>query len=262
MNWKLFGVTALMVAATPAAAVLTPTWNGYRWARQTTLQLKLADNVSTVWDSYLRTAATDWTVLDNIDLLVTAGTANPKRCGAVTGTIQACSASYGNNGWLGLASIWLTNGYITQATVKVNDYYYSDPRYNNMAFRQSVMCQEVGHTLGLAHADENFTNLNLGTCMDYTNDPSGLLGTNGTLSNLHPYAGDYDALNLLYATPGGTQLAGTGQTLLATFAIGLDGQHVETLTAVPEPESWALLLIGFGATGSVMRRRNRRAIRA
>jgi hypothetical protein len=34
------------------------------------------------------------------------------------------------------------------------------------------MCQEVGHTFGLDHQDENFNNTNLGTCMDYTNDPS------------------------------------------------------------------------------------------
>lgn len=34
-----------------------------------------------------------------------------------------------------------------------------------------VTCQEVGHTFGLDHRDENFDNGNLGTCMDYTNDP-------------------------------------------------------------------------------------------
>jgi hypothetical protein len=259
MNMKWLGVSALMAVATPAAAALTPTWNNYRWARETTLQLKVYDNVSSVWDPYLQIAAADWTPLNNIDMLVVAGGANAKRCAAVTGTIQACSASYGNNGWLGLASIWLTNGYITQATVKLNDYYYTMPKYNNSAFRQSVMCQEVGHTLGLAHADENFTNLNLGTCMDYTNDPSGLLGTNGTLNNLHPYQGDYDALNALYATPGGSQLANTRPTMMAVFGLGIDGSHFEFITGVPEPQSWAMLLMGFGAVGSVIRRKRRLA---
>jgi hypothetical protein len=140
MGWKFVSVAAVMALATPAAAALTPTWNGYRWARESTLQLKLVENVSTTWDVYLRTAASDWTVLNNIDLVVTAGGADPKLCGAVTATIQACNANYGANGWLGLASIWLTNGYITKATVKLNDYYYAKARYNNAAFRQSVMC--------------------------------------------------------------------------------------------------------------------------
>ncbi len=35
------------------------------------------------------------------------------------------------------------------------------------------MCQEIGHDFGLDHQDENFNNPNLGTCMDYTNDPLG-----------------------------------------------------------------------------------------
>src|SRR3989344_7515563 len=52
------------------------------------------------------------------------------------------------------------------------------------------MCQEVGHTLGLDHQDEGFGNPNLGTCMDYTNDPE---------SNQHPNQHDYDMLESIYA---------------------------------------------------------------
>ena len=50
-----------------------------------------------------------------------------------------------------------------------------------------VMCQEVGHDFGLDHQDENFNNPNLGTCMDYTNDPS---------TNQHPNAHDYEELDI------------------------------------------------------------------
>ncbi len=35
--------------------------------------------------------------------------------------------------------------------------------------------------------------------MDYTNDPSGTLGTNGTLSNEHPNQHDYDQLVTIYS---------------------------------------------------------------
>ena len=52
------------------------------------------------------------------------------------------------------------------------------------------MCQEVGHTLGLDHQDENFDNPNLGTCMDYTSDPG---------TNQHPNQHDYDELEAIYA---------------------------------------------------------------
>ena len=52
------------------------------------------------------------------------------------------------------------------------------------------MCQEVGHTFGLDHQDENFNNANLGTCMDYTNDPS---------TNQHPNKHDYDELITIYS---------------------------------------------------------------
>src|SRR3989304_9458017 len=55
-----------------------------------------------------------------------------------------------------------------------------------------VMCQEAGHTLGLDHQDTNFSNANLGTCMDYTSNPS------GPPSNEHPNAHDYAQLGTIY----------------------------------------------------------------
>ena len=62
------------------------------------------------------------------------------------------------------------------------------------------MCQEVGHTLGLDHQDEIFDNPNLGTCMDYTNDPA---------SNQHPNAHDYEQLEAMYAHLDGTTTLGS-----------------------------------------------------
>ena len=51
------------------------------------------------------------------------------------------------------------------------------------------MCQEVGHTLGLDHQDEDFGNPPLGTCMDYSADPD---------PNQHPNAHDYAQLDTIY----------------------------------------------------------------
>jgi hypothetical protein len=81
----------------------------------------------------------------------------------------------------------------------MNDTYFNTSKYNTSAWRQFVICQEVGHTFGLDHQDTTFNNTNLGTCMDYTNDPTGTLGTNGTLDNEHPNAHDYDELGIIYS---------------------------------------------------------------
>jgi hypothetical protein len=55
------------------------------------------------------------------------------------------------------------------------------------------MCQEVGHTFGLDHQNEIFGDGNLGTCMDYTNDPDGPPSTE------RPNQHDYDQLASIYA---------------------------------------------------------------
>jgi hypothetical protein len=84
-----------------------------------------------------------------------------------------CNDTYGNNGWLGIAQVWISARHTYYAgCVKLNDTYFNTPTYNITAWGSLVSCQEVGHTLGLDQQDENFNNANLGTCMDYTNNPS------------------------------------------------------------------------------------------
>ena len=52
---------------------------------------------------------------------IVAGTTNAKNCKAVPGTIQVCNSRYGQTQWLGIASIWLSGGHISQGTTKVNN---------------------------------------------------------------------------------------------------------------------------------------------
>jgi hypothetical protein len=85
----------------------------------------------------------------------------------------------------------------------VNDTYFNTPQYNTVAWRNLVMCQEVGHAFGLDHQDENMTNPNLGSCMDYTNSPN---------SNQHPNPHDYEQLELIYGhLDGGAQPSGASR---------------------------------------------------
>lgn len=195
--------TVLLSAGTASA---NHAWANYHWARTANpFTLQMGDNLTSVWDPFLAAASTDWAVtsgtcnnsLNPVRTTIVAGTAgNPKRCAAKSGTIQVCNSSYGNNGWLGIASIWVNGDHITQGTVKLNDYYFNQPQYNTPAWRALVCEQEVGHCFGLAHQDENFTNPDLldacgrGSCMDYSNDPA-----NQGTPNQH----DYDQLVTIYS---------------------------------------------------------------
>lgn len=165
-------------------------WGTYHWARTSNpFNLNLGDNVSSAWDSYLGVASTDWSASSVLDTQITAGRTNPKNCRPASGRVEICNSRYGNNGWLGIASIWVSGSHITQAAMKLNDTYFNTATYNTPSWRQFVMCQEIGHTLGLDHQDEDFGNPNLGSCMDYTSDPA---------ANQHPNQHDYDQLEAIY----------------------------------------------------------------
>lgn len=167
----LAGAVAFL-APTPAGA--THSWEKYHWARTANpFTLQLADNLTSVWEPYLTDTSTDWTTSEVLDTKIVPGVANPKTCRATAGRVEVCNAKYGVTGWVGLGSIWISGGHITQGTAKLNDTYYNTARYNTPAWRNTVMCQEVGHTFGLAHQDENQANPNLGSCMDYSNVPAG-----------------------------------------------------------------------------------------
>ena len=168
-------------------------WGIYHWARTTNpLNLKLGDNVSPTWDSYLATASSDWSASTVLDTTVVAGAAK-RNCQPTKGRVEVCSKSYGNNGWLGLAQIWLSGSHITQGAVKVNDTYFTTSKYNNPNERQHVMCQEIGHTFGLDHQSEDGSSQD--TCMDYFSNTG--VNAGSTLST-HPNQHDFDQLVAIY----------------------------------------------------------------
>nr|MBA2444989.1 hypothetical protein [Nocardioidaceae bacterium] len=192
---KVFACAA--VTALSSLGVVAPvadashSWNNYHWARTSNpFTVKLGDNVDSRWDSYLATSSTDWSKSTVLDTVIVAGGTTGKRCAATLGRVEVCNAAYGQRGWLGLASINISGSHITQGTVKLNDTYFDTAKYNTPAWRNLVMCQEVGHDFGLDHQDEDFNNADLGTCMDYSNNPE---------PNQHPNAHDYDMLESIYS---------------------------------------------------------------
>jgi hypothetical protein len=190
----------LAFAVVPAPTFASHSWDGYHWARTSNpFTLKLGNNVSSAWDSYLSTASVEWNVSDPLETTIVAGSTKPRTCKPTSGRVEVCSTTYGNNGWLGVAQIWISGSHITQGAVKLNDTYFNTVKYNTPAWRNLVMCQEVGHTFGLDHQDETFDNGNLNTCMDYTNDPS---------TNQYPNQHDYDELAAIYGHPDSTTTVG------------------------------------------------------
>ena len=198
MNKKqIFGVSSLVVAVVlfssllVVSALASPSLGGYHWGRTANpFTLNLGDNVSSAWDSYLSGSSSDWSQSSVLDTVVVSGKTSSKTCKPVAGRVEVCSNRYGRNGWLGVASIWInSSGHITQGTAKMNDTYFNTSFYNTPAWKNLVLCQEIGHTFGLDHQDEDFSNAPLGTCMDYSSDP---------ILNQHPNQHDYDQLETIY----------------------------------------------------------------
>jgi hypothetical protein len=184
--WGAAIAAPLLALAMPAFA--THAWSTYHWKRTTSqLTVSVGDNVSSHDTGAGRRG--DWVQAMVIQSPLVPGSTNPKNCRAVAGTIQVCNNKYGNNGWLGIASISLSGGHIVQGTTKLNDTYFNTPTYNTPTWRALVTCQEVGHDYGLGHQDEDFSTDNTNSCMDYTSIPAG---------NEHPDAHDYQQLLDIY----------------------------------------------------------------
>lgn len=189
------------------AAQASHSWSKYHWARTANpFTLKLGDNVTNTfanWDSHLGRTSNDWNGLPDGDpdsagypkvlqtTVVTSGK-DPVTCPPTSGRTEVCNAGYGDNGWLGLAQIWITRGaHIAQGTAKMNDYYW-DPAvgyaYANEFMALHVMCQEVAHTFGLGHQSEDGSSQD--SCMDYYRS------TNETSTT--PNAHDFEQLAKIY----------------------------------------------------------------
>jgi|SRR5262245_1718756 len=179
-------VTLVVLAAVPAFA--TNSWGGYHWARTANpLSLKIGNNMTTTeWSNDLGVAIGDWDQSTVLSLTIVSGQAKG-RCRPTAGRDEVCNDTYGNNGWLGLAQIWLSNGHIAQGTAKMNDSYTM-----NKAEKQHVICQEVGHTFGLDHQSTDGSSQN--TCMDYYQNKS-----DTDTTSTHPNQHDYDELGIIYA---------------------------------------------------------------
>ena len=212
-------------------------WGRYKWKSASPVELTIGDNVTAEWDAHLGVAIADWDASDVLTLSEVPGGvgADVENCTPATGKIEVCNYDYGDNGWLGIASIWIAKGKdIVKANARMNDHYFvNDGNYSVDAdnWRQLVMCQEIGHDFGLGHQDEDFDNAPLGTCMDYTVNPL-------TDADIHPNAHDYEQLTAMY---GGGDGGGNG---------GGNGRGGGKPSFAPNPDAGEFgRAVGYDASG-------------
>lgn len=208
--------------------------------RTSTLSIPLGSNVSSAWQVW--PPQSDWSAAAAFDFRLISGTTNRASCAPVYGRVEICSYAYGNTNWLGIANVWTNGEHIVQATVQLNDsYFHSASSYNTPSWRRFVVCQELGHAVGLDHQDVNQNNVNLGSCMDYTGDPTGKLGTNGPLHNLGPGKHDFEQLDKIYAHLDASQLSSTRLNSTGTGARlprGEQGRKLGQARAGLTPREW------------------------
>jgi hypothetical protein len=182
--------TLVTLMAFPTLTNATHSWGTYHWARTSNpFNLKVVDSNTPDWDGELGAAKIDWSQSVGLNFINGASDDSArarKRCPMVSGQVRSCNADYGFNGWLGLASINISGSHITQGSSKMNDSYFNSRPYTETN-RRHVMCQEIGHTIGLGHTSEEGSDQN--TCMDYSND----------LGNPSPNQHDYDLLASKYS---------------------------------------------------------------
>ena len=182
---------AAAVAATFTMPVMADhSWSNYHWQTSDGVARPLVvDNTVGAWKTRVQIAMRDWNGSAHIDSAVEDGTTNAKRCPMSQGTIQVCNSTYGNTGWLGIASISLSGGHIVAGSTKLNDSYFNLPQYNSETWKQLVTCQEIGHDYGLGHQNEDFSTDLTTSCMEYTSKPDG---------NEHPDNHDLQQLATIY----------------------------------------------------------------
>ena len=202
MHKSALAAAAAVISLTPASA--THSWGGYHWATtNSVLDVTVVRSITPEWSTYVNGAISDWGRSKKLSLSTANGDIGDvarKRCEPIAGKVRVCNAAYGQRQWVGLATIWLSNGHISQAVTQLNDTYYAMAFYNTPAWRSFVACQEIGHDWGLDHQDENFDNYNLGSCMDYTRAPQGGVynGFDYGPNNMSPNAHDYEELTIIY----------------------------------------------------------------
>ncbi|MFB3111517.1 MAG: hypothetical protein ACE10G_05740 [Gemmatimonadales bacterium] len=170
-NKRIFAAVAVPAALlfTASVAQADNQWGSYQWERDGVdpLTITIGDNHSQIdpslpnWSQIFDSVVADWA--SSADGGFGGDHFGAVDSGSPEGNVQSYNEAYGDNGWLGLATIWISRGknkHITRGESKVNDTYVTLEDYygfDEPIEWQHVMCQEIGHTFGLEHNREGAT---------------------------------------------------------------------------------------------------------
>jgi hypothetical protein len=221
-------LTSLAVLASAAPALANHAWANWHWERAANpFTVRVRDSTTQtknvlggqLWPAALRQAANDWSASSVLNMAVlkrtTLDLAVRQICPFQPTAVRVCNVFSPDVTWLGLATVAPDvnsgDGHILAATAQMNDTWFSTPLYNSTN-AQHVMCQEVGHTIGLDHQSESGADLN--TCMDYAT----------ALDNPHPNGHDYQQLQIIYSHLDGSAGASTSSRKgVSKAAASIDG---------------------------------------
>jgi len=196
---------------------------GWRSKKGEGLQLQIANALTKDWHGFFYEAVSQWESGSQVLSLSTYLVEPDPECTPIKGVMKVCNADFGDTGWEGINEVMIRGKYIIASVAKMNEFYLA-PTVDTGANvfigdkRSYTMCHEVGHGFGLPHLDENFTNADLGSCMDYSGRPE---------NNLRPSLADFDALNVLYGDDEGTDEEVQGRNLRQNFEDTVSGVQVE-----------------------------------
>lgn len=156
-------------------------WGNLHWPRASNpIEIQVVSHLSPEYEKLLPIVLKEWEE-SGLVIFHYEGTVNS--CKSMDGYILVYDDNFGDIAWYGLATVWTINKeYIYKGTIQLNSFY---SKMINPAAKQHVLCQEVGHILGLSHQKES------DSCM---NDESDLTNEN----YMHPNLNDYYELSRIY----------------------------------------------------------------
>ncbi len=188
--WAL-ACLSIVVGSAPSAHAFH-SWSNYHWARaQNPFTIGVYNSLTSDWFGVAQSVGLDWDESDKFNARVLGSDSRSgvrRVCSVPFGAVRVCNAQYGSTGWLGVGEIWLNSAnHIQFARARMNDSYFFTSTYNNNVVRRHVLCQEVGHILGLDHQHGETGP----TCMD---DVNGLFDP----AYVSPNAHDFQEIDTIY----------------------------------------------------------------
>ena len=210
------GVIGLIVFSPAVSAYhgwLNPAGQQLHWAREANpFPLVIVNSTTNKWDQHVTQATIDWNQTGVLSMQEENGSTSRRvrrSCVAPLGKVRICNYTYGLTGWLGIASVsYDQDGHIHMGFTALNDTYFKTATYNNILWKRSVTCQEIGHNIGLDHQDVDYNSaIPKLSRIDYQDSPFEYpnLHDDEELGLIYTHL---DSFNSFYETPSGGEEGG------------------------------------------------------